>query len=56
MEPATPHVFPAHGERTILSPPMPVKYIKSPFLHERVQIENSFEKTGLGGFFSKLFG
>ncbi|MBP5199486.1 MAG: hypothetical protein J6Z82_02405 [Schwartzia sp.] len=56
MEPATPHVFPAHGERTILSPPMPVKYIKSPFLHERVQIENAFEKTGLGGFFSKLFG
>lgn len=35
-EPATPYVFPPGGERTILSPPMPVKYVKSPFLHDRV--------------------
>ena len=57
IEPASPHVFTAHGERTIMSPPIPVKYVKQPFLHERVLIEDAFEKKGgVGGFFSKLFG
>ena len=57
IEPATPHVFNAHGERTMFSPPIPVKYVKQPFLHERVLIEDAFEKKGgVGGFFSKLFG
>ena len=57
IEPATPHVFHAHGERTMMSPPIPVKYVKQPFLHERLSIEDAFEKKGgVGGFFSKLFG
>ena len=56
VEPATPHIFHAHGERTMLSPPIPVKYVKQPFLHERLSIEDAFEKKGGGGFFSKLFG
>lgn len=57
MEPATPHVFAKGGERTMMSPPMPVKYVKPPFLHERLCIEDAFEKKGgVGGFFSKLFG
>ncbi len=54
IEPATSYVFAKGGERTILSPPMPVKYIKSPFLHERMDIEDAFEKNS-GGFFAKLF-
>ena len=57
VEPATPHVFNTHGERTMMSPPIPVKYVKQPFLHERLSIEDAFEKKGgVGGFFSKLFG
>ena len=57
IEPATPHVFNAHGERTMTSPPIPVKYVKQPFLHEKLRIEDAFEKKGgIGGFFSKLFG
>ena len=57
IEPATPHVFNAHGERTMTSPPIPVKYVKQPFLHEKLRIEDAFEKKGgVGGFFSKLFG
>ena len=55
IEPATSYVFAKGGERTILSPPMPVKYIKSPFLHERMDIEDAFEKNS-GGLFAKLFG
>ena len=57
IEPTTPYLFTKGGERTMFSPPMPVKYIKQPFLHERLRIEDAFEKpSGLGGFISKLFG
>ena len=45
------------AERTMLSPPMPVRYVKKPFLHERLRFEDALEKPkGIGGFFSKLFG
>ncbi|WP_027406613.1 hypothetical protein [Anaerovibrio sp. RM50] len=37
-EPIKPYVFTKGGERTILSPPMPVKYVKSPFLHEKIRL------------------
>ena len=41
----------------MLSPPTPVKYVKQPFLHQRLRIEDAFEKSGgIGGFISKLFG
>ena len=57
IEPATPYIFPPNGERTMLSPPTPVKYVKRPFLHQRLRIEDAFEKSGgIGGFISKLFG
>lgn len=57
IEPATPYIFPPNGERTMLSPPTPVKYVKQPFLHQRLRIEDAFEKSGgIGGFISKLFG
>lgn len=45
------------AERTMLSPPAPVRYVKQPFLHERLSFEDALEKPkGIGGFFSKLFG
>ena len=45
------------AERTMLSPPAPVRYVKQPFLHERLRFEDALEKPkGIGGFFSKLFG
>ena len=57
IEPTSPYVFTKGGERTMFSPPMPVKYIKQPFLHQRLRIEDALEKaSGIGGFFSKLFG
>ena len=41
----------------MLSPPTPVKYVKQPFLHQRLRIEDACEKPGgFGGFLSKLFG
>lgn len=57
IEPATPHVFASGGERTMFSPPIPVKYVKQPFLHERLLLEDAFEKKGgVGGVLSRLFG
>ncbi len=57
IDPATPHVFTRGGERTMFSPPMPVKYVKKPFLHQRLRIEDAFEKPGgIDGIFSRLFG
>lgn len=38
IEPIWPYKFTKSGERTILSPPMPVKYVKSPFLHEKIRV------------------
>lgn len=37
-EPIKPYVFSKGGERTILSPPVPVNYVKAPFLHELVRM------------------
>ena len=57
IEPTTPYIFPPKGERTMLSPPTPVHYVKQPFLHQRLRIEDACEKPGgFGGFLSKLFG
>ena len=57
IEPTTPYIFPPKGERTMLSPPTPVQYVKQPFLHQRLRIEDACEKPGgFGGFLSKLFG
>ena len=41
-------------EHTVRTPPVPVKYVKSPFLHHVVPLDDAVEKKGLRNLFAKF--
>ena len=41
-------------EHTVRTPPVPVKYVKSPFLHRIVPLQDAVEKKGLRKLFAKF--
>lgn len=42
-EPVTPHIFTPGGERTLMSPPVPVRYVKPPFLHQCLPLRKALK-------------